>query len=625
MLASPSSPAQFITHPRDRKRRAGQPRVFIGPIASANTLLKDARLRDELRDRFHVKAFEMEGAGVADATWDMGASYLVIRGICDYGDANKADTWQEYAAVAAAGYMRALLQSLPASPARPDAPVPPAEDSGTMPNLEHGQSSAIAPFPAIWNVPYRSHPLFADNRDLLQVIHERFALTAPQTVIWPQGLSGPGGIGKTRFATEYAFHYRSDYDAVLWVNAASRDMLLTEYAALAGELNLPEKDAQDQHVGRAAVTRWLTEQTRWLLVMDNADDLKMVEEFIPTTGRGRILLTTRSHPLYQLANRVEINAMAPKEGALFLLRRATILEREEQLEGASPEDVRDALALTQEMGGLPLALDQVGAYIEETGCGVSGYLDVYRTHAKELLNERGEIVTDHVDPVATTWVLAFQRIDAHPSAAGLLRLCAFLSPDAIPEEIVLEGAAIAKHARGDAPFITDAYTLNTAARELIKSSLIQRDDKARTIIIHRLVQTALKNWISQHSQASWAELAVRAVAHVFPEQSEISWERCQRYLTQVFACQELVRDYQISCSEAAHLFTRAATYLQLRAQYEQAESLYRQAIAIHERNSTTGTFDLVTTLKRYAVLLRNMGRETEAIGCEQRVQEIQDV
>jgi nucleoside phosphorylase/tetratricopeptide (TPR) repeat protein len=624
VLVSSDDPAQFITHPRDRKRSAGQPRVFIGPIASANTLLKDARLRDELRDRLRVKAVEMEGAGVADATWDMSAGYLVIRGICDYGDVHKTDTWQEYAAVVAAGYTRALLQSLPTSPARPDAPVRPARDAGTMLPLEYGQSPVVAPFPPIWNVPYRSHPLFADNKDLLQVIHERFTRTAVQTVIQPQGLSGPGGIGKTRFATEYAFHHRSDYDAILWVNAASHDMLLTEFAVLAGELNLPEKDAQEQRVVRAAVTHWLTRHTRWLLVMDNADDLKMAEEFIPATGRGHILLTTRSHPLYRLADRTEISTMTPEEGALFLLRRATILEREEQLEDALPEDVRDALALTHEMGGLPLALDQIGAYIEETGCGVSGYVDVYRTHAKELLNERGEIVTDHADPVATTWVLAFRRIDTHSPAAELLRLCAFLSPDAIPEEIVLEGTMAAKRARGEAPLITDAYALNEAARELIKSSLIQRDDKARTIIIHRLVQTALKNWISQDSHASWVELAVRAVAHVFPEQNEVSWERCQRYLTQVFVCQELVREYQISCNEAAGLFERAGNYLQLRAQYEQAESLYQQAIAIYERNSITGTSDLATTLERYAVLLRNTGRETEAIACEQRVQEIQD-
>jgi hypothetical protein len=42
--------------------------------------------------------------------------------------------------------------------------------------------------------------------------------------------------------------------------------------------------------------------------------------------------------------------------------------------------------------------------------------------------------------VATTWALAFQTIEqSNPAAIELMRLCAFLAPDAIPEELILEG------------------------------------------------------------------------------------------------------------------------------------------------------------------------------------------
>lgn len=105
----------LVPHPKDRKRQGGKPRIFIGPIASANTLLKNPSRRDALRDKFGVKAIEMEGSGIADATWHHEVGYLVIRGICDYCDPNKNDLWQEYAAVAAAAYTRALLESMPAS------------------------------------------------------------------------------------------------------------------------------------------------------------------------------------------------------------------------------------------------------------------------------------------------------------------------------------------------------------------------------------------------------------------------------------------------------------------------------------------------------------------------------
>jgi len=40
-------------------------------------------------------------------------SFLVIRGIADYGDGMSKREWQPYAAVAAASYMKALLLSIP--------------------------------------------------------------------------------------------------------------------------------------------------------------------------------------------------------------------------------------------------------------------------------------------------------------------------------------------------------------------------------------------------------------------------------------------------------------------------------------------------------------------------------
>ncbi|MDC0748676.1 phosphorylase family protein [Polyangium mundeleinium] len=93
-------------------RSTGEPRVFRGPIASANKLLKNARLRDRLRDTFGVKAAEMEGAGVADSAWLNAVGYLVVRGTCDYCDEHKADRWQGYAAMISAAYARALLEQM---------------------------------------------------------------------------------------------------------------------------------------------------------------------------------------------------------------------------------------------------------------------------------------------------------------------------------------------------------------------------------------------------------------------------------------------------------------------------------------------------------------------------------
>ena len=106
---------------------------------------------------------------------------------------------------------------------------------------------------------------------------------------------------------------------------------------------------------------------------------------------------------------------------------------------------------------------------QETGCGLSGYLDLYRTHAPQLLQQRGEFAAGHPDPVASTLVLSFEKIEqANPAAAELLRFCAFMHPDRIPEEVLSEGAPELGPTLG--PVGSDAFALNgaiSACAELI--------------------------------------------------------------------------------------------------------------------------------------------------------------
>ncbi len=121
------NPRENISHPERPEGFQGQPYIFYGTIASANVVLKNAAKRDALRDKFYVKAFEMEGSGIADATWYEEKNYLVVRGICDYCDPYKNKTWQKYAAVAAAAYTRALLESIPTVDMRDDCGKPTAD------------------------------------------------------------------------------------------------------------------------------------------------------------------------------------------------------------------------------------------------------------------------------------------------------------------------------------------------------------------------------------------------------------------------------------------------------------------------------------------------------------------
>lgn len=142
-------------HPADPQRRLGAPRLFYGTIASANKLLKNPLLRDALRDQFKALAVEMEASGIADATWNHGIGYLVVRGTCDYCNSAKSDAWQGYAAVAAACYTRCLIETIDpgstpvvAAPQRPGfhdvaTPRSPDNDPQQLVDLERAKAERI--------------------------------------------------------------------------------------------------------------------------------------------------------------------------------------------------------------------------------------------------------------------------------------------------------------------------------------------------------------------------------------------------------------------------------------------------------------------------------------------------
>jgi nucleoside phosphorylase len=105
--------SQVVKHPVDSLRRDNQPRVHAGAIATADTLQKDPKVRDSLRDTYGVRAIEMEGSALQSAAWHQGKDAFVVRGICDYSDGFKNDTWQNYAALVAASYVRSLIEAMP--------------------------------------------------------------------------------------------------------------------------------------------------------------------------------------------------------------------------------------------------------------------------------------------------------------------------------------------------------------------------------------------------------------------------------------------------------------------------------------------------------------------------------
>src|SRR5258708_1083254 len=220
----------------------------------------------------------------------------------------------------------------------------------------------------LWNVPYGRNRFFTERDDELHILYKELEMRDAVALSQPRAITGLGGIGKTQMALEYAYRYGSKYAAVLWVRAASSSELASSFMDLARALNLPEANEQDQNIIVEAVLRWLRLHTGWLLIFDNMDDPSIAEPFLPNAGSGHLLFTTRAQALSNLAQCVEVQQMKPEIGALLLLRRAEILPLQATLELAGKDDRMVASDISRELDGLPLALDQAGAYVKATFC-----------------------------------------------------------------------------------------------------------------------------------------------------------------------------------------------------------------------------------------------------------------
>ena len=490
------------------------------------------------------------------------------------------------------------------------------------------EAPAVVPFPgslpAHWNLPVARNPFFTGREDLLERLHTQLNTMQKAVAIGqPQAISGLGGIGKTQLAIEYAYCFRHEYQAILWARAETTEALNASYAEIARILNLPKKNVQEQEVIVQAVKHWLQETNGWLLILDNADDLIIVQPFLPLVCPGHLVLTTQARVMGKLARRLEIDTLEREVGALLLLRRAGVITPDGALDSASSPDHAVALKLTEEFEGLPLALDQAGAYIEETQCGLADYERQYQTRRGELLAHRGMGMDDHPAPVTATWSISFAKVESrNPAAADLLRLCAFLAPEAIPEKLLTEGAKELGEVL--APIATKAYQFQQAIDVLHNYSLIKRDSRTSTLTVHRLVQAVLRNSLSVEDQQKWKLRAVRVVRATLPNLDHSDWTTCEVWLPHVSLCDSWMKEEEVPFSLASPLLNWAGCYLRERARYDEAESFLEHALTMSQFAHREASLAETTHLNELAYLYWNQGKYKEAEKLFKRARIIQE-
>ncbi|MEP7127031.1 MAG: tetratricopeptide repeat protein, partial [Byssovorax sp.] len=575
-----------VAHPVDSERRPGEPRIFQAPIASSSVLLKNPGKRDEVAQRFGVRAFEMEGAGLADAAWDAEVGYLVVRGICDYCDEIKGYVWQEYAAIVAAAYARAVLGRM-----RSRNPGPreiKSEPPKSAPRTPH-------------NLPRRNRN-FRGRGDELAALQETLRHET-RTTITHASVYGHGGLGKTALALEYAHRAveRGEYPGGVWwvyAEGAPVDALmklastLRSHAAPEVQKLLAGDETRPEDIAEAVRLALQAQREPSLLVLDNVSE-RGWPSLLPE-GRVSVLVTTRDEALAEGSSR-----------RLEVLPEAQAREVADAIAGAAGGEAEASAqrrVLVEELGGLAVAVEMAarGASTQYVGSWIAYERVLCAEMARVLADPR--LVSEYGRGVFAAIDLSIDRCDAE--ARTLLEGAAMFAPELVPLAWAVEAAGLPSEGA------------TAAAKATIKAlGLVTLDEEAGVVSLHRLVHRQVRTRAEQAERAeAWREVSrrgVEAAERWIEEAVDLNRTRAEmeavdarwEHLDQALAAADRVG----SKLAWIRITDRRATHLGNRAQNDEALALFQKALARAEQLDPPDLAREAASLSHLALVLQDLG------------------
>jgi tetratricopeptide (TPR) repeat protein len=457
--------------------------------------------------------------------------------------------------------------------------------------------------PSLWNVPFNRNPHFTGRDSYMEALNT--TLHSGKYTALTQAITGLGGIGKTQIAIEYSYRFASEYDIVWWIRAEDRTTLLTDFLNLGNRLPIDQYESSEQKLKISLIRRWLETHSNWLLIFDNAQDLKDLydplktdENLLPQVPTGHILITSRNPNWSSLVHSVNIQLFSNDEAIEFLQKRTGFLDET----GASD--------LAKELGYLPLALEQAAAYIVETpGMTFQTYLKIFKERHNQLwATEKPPI--NYPDTVATTWSLSIDRIKKeNTDSADLLNLCAFFAPDDIPTSILKK-------------LIGDDLRFAEMIKILKKYSLI--DATAEKISVHRLVQLVTRDHLNKRDRKTWISRGICLLNDVFIFHPDIpeTWLESSRIVPHILSVTTFAEEESVDLKLASQLLGNTSIYLQFFADYTRAQELVERALQIAENIYGPDGKEVATLLNNLGLILKALGKFTEAKALLERALQI---
>jgi tetratricopeptide (TPR) repeat protein len=440
----------------------------------------------------------------------------------------------------------------------------------------------------LWNVPALPARDFI-GRDL--VLAELDAVIGSPAPLVTQAIYGMGGIGKTELVLQYAFAHRSRYPLVWWIVADDPDRLEAGLAALTSAV--AARIGKVPPAGTADAAGWaigyLAAHPGWLLVLDNVEDRADVEPVLSRLAGGRILITSRRDVGWEsfVDTEIHLDLLTGDAAARLLSARS------------HQDDPVTAGLLAAELGHMPLALTQVGAYLAQTRTPMAAYLARLRVQAMPAL---AATTGGGQRTIARVWTLTLAAIaEVNPFAIDVLRTLAVLAPDNVPRSM-LTGPSDPPGAVDDALGLLASYSMVNLT--------------AQSVSTHRLVQAVVLEQAREtdawrFALASALAALRRAQPATNPARAVQDWPQWAVIVPHVDALRQHWPPSALN-TDLSLLVGAIGQYLSTQGAHAAALAFGQQALAIVEAIGPDHP-DTAGRLTSVALCLWNLGRPAEAV------------
>lgn len=417
-------------------------------------------------------------------------------------------------------------------------------------------------------------------------------------------VEGLGGMGKTRLALEYAYRHLADYPFVFFLRADDPSTVRSELGRLV-DLSLPNlslpPDAQDDTRCEAALA-WLVAHPGWLLIFDNADAEAaadyLAEEILPRLrGRGHLLLTTRYVRWGGQVQALKLDSLTTASGVDYLLRTTSASRP------ALTSDPYDAQRLVEALDGLPLALEQAAAWVNQHHSSLQDALANLQQEDASLLSWYDPAAMRYPLPVAALWQRTLENLSA--TERSLIRLLAWLAPLPVPDFLYAAAEKLDLFKEQDVPQLIRGLE----SRSVLKA----RSD--RSTQLHRLHHELERRRTPEKECAEWHSRVIQMLAKVVPFQSDDvrTWPRMRLLEAHVENALSLTKkDADSVSAELTWLLNQLGLYYYTQALHSKAEPLFRRALLLDEASFGADHPKVAIDLNNLATLLQATNRLAEA-------------